>query len=491
MAIYVSQFKSRLFAGAVVIVLIILLSGCSLFGPDEVHRALADVEEAISALENQSVAWQDTLKTLESKLAKDGQSTLATEVSDLTQRAVGTAGVEFRCDADFVRTRLKQSLQNIKVQLQTKAGMKPAGSLIPLAPAVCQVVPPSVDLRLASERQKTVQFYGYDMDLNQPSKLKILLADRNGQEEDVSQWMQIPSHYLMTLNISPAGVPFKPTSEKLVLRWGDNVVGSISVLRDLAPFRAVLFTNAAQPTDHPTITADVPSGYRLIGGGCHSDWQGAGQLLINSYPSGNSWVCGAKDHAVPDPAGLTAYAVAVPETLKLDVIKTSVSGQRVPGVPGYHSFAKAPIPSGYQVIGGGCSSSWRWPQPGNYLVRSYPVSDGWVCYSKDHNGAYSEAIVTSYVIGIKSTELVVVYGNPVISPSKGGRNQQSATLPDGSPAGIVGGGCNVNYGGAGNMLYASYPDFPNNRWMCESKDHQVSDPATIIAFAIGLRWRAR
>jgi len=36
------------------------------------------------------------------KLTKDGQTTIANEVQNAFNRGIGTAGVEFRCDADFV-----------------------------------------------------------------------------------------------------------------------------------------------------------------------------------------------------------------------------------------------------------------------------------------------------------------------------------------------------------------------------------------------------
>jgi len=59
----------------------------------------------------------------------------------------------------------------------------------------------------------------------------------------------------------------------------------------------------------------------------------------------------------------------------------------------------------------------------------------------------------------------------------------SVDLPGGYK--VIGGGANVNYGGPGNLLTASFPETPT-RWTAEAKDHSVSDPASITVYAIGL-----
>jgi vibriolysin len=60
---------------------------------------------------------------------------------------------------------------------------------------------------------------------------------------------------------------------------------------------------------------------------------------------------------------------------------------------------------------------------------------------------------------------------------------------------LTGGGAIVNYTGAGNMLNASFPS-PNPNgdgdwyiWNAHSKDHDISDPASITVYAIGIRLR--
>jgi hypothetical protein len=62
---------------------------------------------------------------------------------------------------------------------------------------------------------------------------------------------------------------------------------------------------------HPSVSSPVPSGMLLIGGGARALYSGAGQLLTESYPFGNSWHAKSKDHHFADPGQVLAYAIAI------------------------------------------------------------------------------------------------------------------------------------------------------------------------------------
>src|SRR6185437_10831382 len=53
---------------------------------------------------------------------------------------------------------------------------------------------------------------------------------------------------------------------------------------------------------------------------------------------------------------------------------------------------------------------------------------------------------------------------------------------------LTGGGAFVNWHGAGNLLTASFPN-SDTSWEVRSKDHDISDPSQITAYAIGMRPR--
>lgn len=64
---------------------------------------------------------------------------------------------------------------------------------------------------------------------------------------------------------------------------------------------------------HPSCTVAVREEYTLTGGGAFN-WKegGSGNLLTASYPMhSNTWAVAGKDHFVPSPSSITAYAIGV------------------------------------------------------------------------------------------------------------------------------------------------------------------------------------
>ena len=53
---------------------------------------------------------------------------------------------------------------------------------------------------------------------------------------------------------------------------------------------------------------------------------------------------------------------------------------------------------------------------------------------------------------------------------------------------MTGGGAFVNWHGAGNLLTASFPT-SDVAWEARAKDHDISDPAAITAYVIGIKHR--
>jgi hypothetical protein len=67
-------------------------------------------------------------------------------------------------------------------------------------------------------------------------------------------------------------------------------------------------------TPHPRATATVPNGYVLTGGGGDIDYNGSGNMLWSLQPTTDRnqyFTAAGKDHLVPDPATITAYALSI------------------------------------------------------------------------------------------------------------------------------------------------------------------------------------
>lgn len=72
-----------------------------------------------------------------------------------------------------------------------------------------------------------------------------------------------------------------------------------------------VFTKESDLANHPSTSVSVPSNYLLIGGGAEVKYNGTGNLLVHSYPKGNTWYAKSKDHQVADPATIKAYAIGI------------------------------------------------------------------------------------------------------------------------------------------------------------------------------------
>jgi hypothetical protein len=155
-----------------------------------------------------------------------------------------------------------------------------------------------------------------------------------------------------------------------------------------------------------------------------------------------------------------------------------------------HPSCSVPVPQTFKIIGGGAAIDPV--QPANFLTASFPADHRtWFAAGKDHK-ATSPASITAWAFGINDpndlweVKIVHVKSAPLDQP------QIIAILPPGFV--LTGGGAFVDYKGAGNMLTASFPHKSAaglwDGWEAHSKDHQITDPAQLTAYAIGIRLKS-
>jgi hypothetical protein len=155
-----------------------------------------------------------------------------------------------------------------------------------------------------------------------------------------------------------------------------------------------------------------------------------------------------------------------------------------PKPPTPHPTAEATVPPLWKVIGGGAIDSWS--GAGNLLTASYPTPDKtkWKAAGKDHEVS-SPAVIRAYAIAIfdpnNEWDVQIVQSAPS-SPAP--HPSAFAAIPPGYL--LTGGGAYVDWKGAGNLLTASFPS-SETTWEVRSKDHDISSPSTITAYAIGLK----
>jgi hypothetical protein len=173
--------------------------------------AAARIQQAIDELVQQSAQWQTTLERLERDLVQSGQSTIATEVTQLIQRGVGTGGTQIECTADFIGQRMAEDLTRLKEIIEHR----PAA---PRRQFFCGISSNAINLALAPERRNELDFFGYNLDAG---RAEVLVIDNAGHARFVqsSLILATPTHYLMTLNLSEAnGLKLQPTDQQIVFK---------------------------------------------------------------------------------------------------------------------------------------------------------------------------------------------------------------------------------------------------------------------------------
>jgi hypothetical protein len=239
------------------------------------------------------------------------------------------------------------------------------------------------------------------------------------------------------------------------------------------------FTATSGVTAHPSVEVTVPAGFKIIGGGAFDHWGGAGSLLTASYPKNqNTWFAAGKDHETSAPASITAYAIALHDPNN----EWDVTIKSEPSNPAQHPQAVAVLPAGFVLTGGGAFVDWK--GAGNLLTASFPNSDeSWEARSKDHDIA-DPAQIIAYAIGMRPKNGKKLHH--VIKKAKGQVAAHPTAQVHLDPGWTLsGGGALDDWTGNGNLLTASFPNGVG--WSAAGKDHEVSSPAALTAYAIGLK----
>jgi hypothetical protein len=214
------------FVIVIIVFVAITLSGCKWLNKilgginDPTNKIVQTLDGAISTLNSQSANWQEVLNGLLKDLPADVSVTLRGDVSNLLQRTVAATGGEIRCDVDFFRIRVQQALEQIKAKFL-------GTPLSPLEPHLCQTVPLAIDMSFKPDQRNNIQFFGYDFDM---TRIEVFLVSA-GSEINVSQYLDQPTHYHLTLNLGGSGVQLNRNSQRFILRWNGRNISTIAVIQ--------------------------------------------------------------------------------------------------------------------------------------------------------------------------------------------------------------------------------------------------------------------
>ena len=154
-----------------------------------------------------------------------------------------------------------------------------------------------------------------------------------------------------------------------------------------------------------------------------------------------------------------------------------------------HPVARVTVPAGFKLVGGGARENWI-PGAGNLLTASFPETPNtWMAAGKDHSyashNATDPASITAFAVAIYDPDDL---WDVKISKSDAGNEDGFPRREQPVESGyvMVGGGAQVLWREPGNLLFASYA-LDAKTWRGHSKAHGIPSPATLVAYAIGLK----
>jgi hypothetical protein len=265
-----------------------------------------------------------------------------------------------------------------------------------------------------------------------------------------------------------------------------NIFHDASGLVTVAVFRQRAGNQQQHFTD---FAAEIPPDMVVVGGGGLGD-EDPGNLLTASYPNDqlSAWLVSSKDHEVPDACFLEAYAIGLSiRGMTRDQLIGNVFVGTADSGTGAHPEATADVPEGFVLISGGFRVDWH--GAGNLGTASFPSSNfSWTARSKDHD-IPSPANIRAFAICLRE-HLPVGQVSVAITSQDSGAAPHPASIADVRPGfALTGGGAEVHWQGAGNLLWKLQPTTTTSRqdFAAASKDHIDPDPSTITAYALGIR----
>ena len=273
---------------------------------------------------------------------------------------------------------------------------------------------------------------------------------------------------------------------------------------------AILSRASDKKQGHNKVTIDLSLdrdfyNFRILGGGGRviCDDAQTGAFLSAMYPeedddevSGRKWIVESRDHLIPFPHQLIAFAVCARTNDGKLIPQASYKSKSLKSDLADHPFKVVTLPDGFILVGGGAETKGA-PDKGQLLTASCPGPEGesWLAKSKDHIVPDRPSVIRVHAIGLKrdfleKNNVMVVRSGPNESI-----RQSHPRTAQTIPGRIIGGGAEDKYKSetaGGNMLSGSFPSEtpkppkPIKLWQVEGRDHIVPDPAVIRAYAIGV-----
>ncbi|MGG9959984.1 hypothetical protein [Ferruginibacter sp. SUN106] len=233
----------------------------------QVDRSVNDLTAAERRIDANVANSVEVLKGIKDDYPKEVKSIINNDIDRLLKTTIGTAGTEFRCEADFLRKRIKLGIQNTIIKLKNllvKKGGTPA-PLLTFPPSFCNCNPEQIDLNEANT--KPLIIFGYDFD--NFKKIKVMATAMDGSKKDISQLLAKPSDYSLTLGTNDQS-NFKDFN-KVEFFFNDTSLYSLLIIP-----KAPQFCH-----EEDKVISPVPQSINFFAIGCGGDPEYAGDVDVN------------------------------------------------------------------------------------------------------------------------------------------------------------------------------------------------------------------
>lgn len=160
---------------------------------DSIQDAIQVLDDAVADMTTESANWRAILEDVVADLPETTHN-VKSEVSQLINESIGATSSNIICVMDAIPTRIVRKLNELKAKLAL-------GGVIPvLAPTVCQVSLPIIDLNNAEITRRTITVNGYDFD--NANLLTLVLRKNSGATQTLSNRINKQSNYQYTINVA-------------------------------------------------------------------------------------------------------------------------------------------------------------------------------------------------------------------------------------------------------------------------------------------------
>lgn len=210
----------------VLIMAICSLSSCAIFENffdgvlSRADSSIAVIEKALGDISANAGNFESIM---EEAIGEVSDSGIKADLQDVLDKAIVTTSTELRCDIQFTGDYLEKRLKIILAKL--KKTSPPV-----MKPRVCTVIPATIDMNRPPNSRNQVMITGYFLS-EDFSKYQLMLYNSGANPINVTRHLSSNTDFKLVANLGSNGIQLTDRSNKLVLKWNNQLVSEMQVIQ--------------------------------------------------------------------------------------------------------------------------------------------------------------------------------------------------------------------------------------------------------------------